>query len=129
MNVCEQPCLSNLPSKCNSSNYFIEDDDWRPIQQILLTRFTQVEYSDMFRTINQIVSLRNAWIFSSIIVLDGSFYYRKPVSSCIPDILKEKNHRRQERFMNWLATQTAHRQSQNDYKINLFPHCNTETVT
>ncbi len=53
MNVCQQPYLSNVSSKCDFSNYCIESDDWRPIQEILLTRFTEVEYPDMFRTINQ----------------------------------------------------------------------------
>ncbi|CAF1110073.1 unnamed protein product [Adineta steineri] len=103
--MCEQTHLPN----CHSSNYYIENDDWRPSQEILLTRFGQIEYSDMFRTINQDY---------------GSFYYHPPVSSCIPDVLTEKIHRRQERFMNWREGQTIHRHELKNFS----PQCDTQTV-
>ncbi|CAF1446003.1 unnamed protein product [Adineta steineri] len=103
--MCEQTHLPN----CYSSNYYIENDDWRPSQEILLTRFGQIEYSDMFRTINQDY---------------GSFYYHPPVPCCIPDVLTEKIHRRQERFMNWREGQTIHRHDPKNFS----PQCHTQTV-
>ncbi len=66
MNRFKQPYLPHLLSECN---YSIENDDWRSTQEILLTRFGQIQYSDIFRTINQDCEL-NEKLFLSI----ESFY-------------------------------------------------------
>lgn len=50
MNECERPNLSYLLS---NYDYSINNNDWRPIQELLITRFAPTEYFDMFRTINQ----------------------------------------------------------------------------
>lgn len=44
MSEYEQTYLSSYLSKCN---------DWRPTQELLITRFAPTEYFEMFRTINQ----------------------------------------------------------------------------
>ncbi|UJR21463.1 hypothetical protein I4U23_024548 [Adineta vaga] len=107
--MCEQSNFFN----CNSFDDCIENDDWRPSQELLLTRFAAIEYSDMFRTINQDY---------------GSFYHRQTTSPCIPDRLTEKVHRRQERFMDWLYTQTSQQLSSNTCRNNLFSEQNIETL-
>ncbi|CAF1247698.1 unnamed protein product [Rotaria sordida] len=64
-----------------------------------------------------------------ILCFDGSFYYRKPPSRCIPDTLKEKTYRRHEQFMNSLAAQHSCCQHQNECEKKIFPQYNTQTVT
>ncbi len=122
MNNCDQFYLS---SKCN---YPIENNDWRPTQELLLTRFGQVEYTDMFRTINQDCKFNELFYFIFISLLDGSFYHRQSTLPCIPDALKEKVYKRYDEFMNYLLEQTSHYQSENRFHTNLFPQHHIQTV-
>jgi len=39
-------------NRCNEI-YPIETNDWRPLQDLLITHFREVDYSENFRTINQ----------------------------------------------------------------------------
>jgi hypothetical protein len=97
-------------------NYCSNIDDYRPIQSSLLTRFTTINSSELWRTTNQDY---------------GAFYYRETPQYCIPDDLKAKIHRRYNRFQDWLLYQTKCQSlspinSNNNQTI--FPSNKTETV-
>jgi hypothetical protein len=96
-------------------NYCSNIDDYRPIQSTLLTRFTAINSSELWRTTNQDY---------------GAFYYRQNSQYCVPDNLKAKIHRRHNRFQDWLSYQTKCRNfvsSSNNNQI-IFPSNKDETV-
>jgi hypothetical protein len=102
-----------LKNKCQPINYCSDIDDYRPIQSTLLTRFAiSTNSSELWRTTNQDY---------------GAFYYRNIPQYCIPDNLKAKNHRRYNRFQDWISYQTK---CQNSLPIKspVFPSNRNETV-
>ncbi|CAF0993060.1 unnamed protein product [Adineta ricciae] len=109
MNICEPSNSFN----CNSFNTRLKNDDWRPCQQLLLTRFVPVQCSNMFQTINQDY---------------GSFYHNQRVSLCQPDVLKEKAYRQQERFANSFLTRMCPRTLSDKSGNSLFSQQNIETM-
>jgi hypothetical protein len=94
-------------------NYCSDIDDYRPIQSTLLTRFTTRDCSELWRTTNQDY---------------GAFYYRQIPQYCIPDNLKSKNHRRHNRFQDWLSYQNSTNNNNNNNNQTIFPSNRNETV-
>ena len=129
MNSCDPSYLS---ATCNSP---IDNNDWRPRQDLLVTRFGEVKYSEMFRTINQDCNRTHTKfsLFSDVLLeidlLDGSFYHQSFLPTCIPDVLREKSSKRHEQFINCLLEQAPCYPWKNYWQTNIYPQCHTQTIT
>lgn len=100
----------------NEENFRATRDDFRPVQSSLLTRFAAIDdSSDLWRTSNQDY---------------GSFYYQRTKEIHFADRLKSKNHRRQNRFENWLSSQkkSSNCRKKNDVRSIIFNSNRRETV-